>query len=165
MNKVLALSCTALLAFACTTANAQTPARNASGAPVPMQNYGAKITPDGAISTSDFAKSMQVKEKFEGKVVVPIITSCQKKGCWMDVQLPNKEVMKVKFLDYAFFVPTEGLEGKTAILNGVATKETIDVATLQHYAEDAGKTKEEIAQITEPRTEITFLADGVLIGD
>ncbi|MBP7515759.1 MAG: DUF4920 domain-containing protein, partial [Flavobacteriales bacterium] len=96
---------------------------------------------------------------------VPIITSCQKKGCWMDVQLPNNEVMKVKFLDYAFFVPTEGLEGKTAILNGVATKETIDVATLQHYAEDAGKTKEEIAQITEPRTEITFLADGVLIGD
>jgi hypothetical protein len=165
MNKVLLFSCAAAMAFACTTANAQTPARNAAGGPVPMVSYGAEITPDGAISTSDFAKSMQVKDKFEGKVIVPIITSCQKKGCWMDVQLPNKEVMKVRFADYGFFVPTEGLEGKTAILKGIATKEIIDVATLRHYAEDAGKSKEEIAEITQPRTEITFLADGVLIGD
>jgi len=167
MNKVLLISCAALVAFATAThdANAQTPARNASGAPVPMQSYGAKITPDGAMSSADLAKNMQVSDKYEAKVACEIITSCQKKGCWMDVQLPNNEVMKVKFVDYAFFVPTEGLEGKTAILKGVATKETIDVATLRHYAEDAGKNAEEIAKITEPRHEITFLADGVLIGD
>jgi len=37
------------------------------------------------------------------------------------------------------------------------------VATLRHYAEDAGKSKEEIEKITEPETNLMFLADGVLI--
>jgi hypothetical protein len=37
------------------------------------------------------------------------------------------------------------------------------VAELQHYAEDAGKSKEEIAKINSPKTELTFVADGVLV--
>lgn len=145
--------------------NQVNPARNASGAPVEMKSYGAAITPDGAISTMDLMKLMSTQEKVEAKVACEVITSCVKKGCWMDVKLSNNEVMKVRFVDYGFFVPTEGLEGKSAILQGTATKETFDVATLRHYAEDAGKSKEEIEKITEPRHEITFLAEGVLIGD
>ena len=39
------------------------------------------------------------------------------------------------------------------------------MATQRHYAEDAGKSKEEIEKITEPKIAYTFLADGVLIGD
>jgi hypothetical protein len=39
------------------------------------------------------------------------------------------------------------------------------VATLRHYAQDAGKSKEEIDKITEPKHMLTFLADGVLITD
>jgi hypothetical protein len=37
------------------------------------------------------------------------------------------------------------------------------VETLRHYAEDEGKSKEEIAAITEPVTEYTFEAVGVII--
>ena len=33
----------------------------------------------------------------------------------------------------------------------------------QHYASDAGKSKEEIEKITEPSRELTFEASGVLI--
>jgi hypothetical protein len=40
---------------------------------------------------------------------------------------------------------------------------TTSVAELQHYAEDAGKSKEEIAKITEPKLELTFVADGVIV--
>ena len=71
--------------------------------------------------------------------------------------------MMVRFKDYGFFVPTKGLEGRRAVMQGYASKETTDVATLRHYAEDAGKSKEEIAKITEPETSLMFLADGVLI--
>jgi hypothetical protein len=42
-------------------------------------------------------------------------------------------------------------------------KEELDVATLRHYAHDAGKSKEEIEKITEPQTSWTFEAVGVLI--
>jgi hypothetical protein len=48
-------------------------------------------------------------------------------------------------------------------MKGWATKETVDVATLRHYAEDAGKSKEEIAKITEAETNLMFLAEGVQI--
>jgi hypothetical protein len=81
----------------------------------------------------------------------------------MTVKMPDGGNMMVRFLDYGFFVPTEGLEGKKAVMKGMASKETVDVATLRHYAEDAGKSKEEIAKITEPETNLMFLADGVLI--
>jgi hypothetical protein len=81
----------------------------------------------------------------------------------MDVKMPDGGMMKVRFRDYGFFVPTQGLEGKQAILQGSGMKEELDVATLRHYAHDAGKSKEEIEKITEPQTSWTFEAVGVLI--
>ncbi|MCB9169260.1 MAG: DUF4920 domain-containing protein [Flavobacteriales bacterium] len=161
-TKTLIMACAALLA---TTAFAQTPARNASGAPLPMKSYGAEIIPDGAISIVQFMKMMDGKDSLQTKLACEVITSCTKKGCWMDVQLPEGKVMKVRFKDYGFFVPTHGLEGKTAVLQGTAYREMIDVATLKHYAQDAGKSEAEIAEINGPEQSITFTADGVLIGD
>ena len=35
----------------------------------------------------------------------------------------------------------------------------------KHYAEDAGKSEEEIAAINEPEYDINFIADGVIIKD
>ena len=81
----------------------------------------------------------------------------------MDVKMPDGSPMKVKFKDYGFFVPKKGLEGKRAVLQGYATRETLTVEMQRHYAEDAGKSKEEIARITEPKYTMFFLADGVLI--
>ena len=53
--------------------------------------------------------------------------------------------------------------GNTAILRGRAYKEETSVDELKHFAEDAGKSAEEIAAITEPVTELKFMADGVII--
>jgi hypothetical protein len=128
-----------------------------------VKSYGQAITADGAISTADLLKAMSTTDSLATKVECEIITSCIKKGCWMTVKMPDGGNMMVRFLDYGFFVPTEGLEGKKAVMKGMASKETVDVATLRHYAEDAGKSKEEIAKITEPETNLMFLADGVLI--
>lgn len=157
MNKPLFLALSALLTFACSTASTDALAQ------ANVKGYGDTITPDGAISTADFMQAMSKTDSIATKLECEIITSCTKKGCWMDVQLPDGDVMKVRFRDYGFFVPTKGLEGKHAVLQGYATKETTDVPTLRHYAEDAGKSKEEIAKITEPETSLMFLADGVLI--
>jgi len=163
MNKPLVLAFSALLTFACNTASTDVSAQEGTSPSSKSKGYGAAITPDGAISTVEFAKIMATTDSLATKLECEIITSCTKKGCWMDVRMPDGGVMKVKFLDYGFFVPTKGLEGKQAVLQGYATKETTDVPTLRHYAEDAGKSKEEIAKITEPETSLMFLADGVLI--
>lgn len=83
----------------------------------------------------------------------------------MDVKLPDGSGMKVRFVDYGFFVPTEGLEGRTAILQGRASKEVITEAMRRHYAHDAGKSKEECEAIKGDVNELSFLAEGVLIKD
>ena len=80
----------------------------------------------------------------------------------MDVDLENGSSMKVRFKDYEFFVP-KNADGKVCVIEGRAKMETIDVATLKHYAEDAGKSEKEIAAITEPEKGFSFLANGVII--
>jgi len=157
LRNLLILSVGALIA---TTSVAQ----NTGQVIVPgYKSYGAAITPDGAVTLDQFMKGTTDKAETAGKVSCEVITSCTKKGCWMDVKMPGGDVMKVRFKDYGFFVPTHGLEGKQAILVGTATKEVLDVATLRHYAHDAGKSKEEIEKITEAETNWTFEAVGVLI--
>ena len=62
-----------------------------------------------------------------------------------------------------FFVPKEGMGGNQAIIEGVVKRTITDVETQKHYAEDAGKSVEEIAGITAPKEELTFEASGVII--
>ena len=98
------------------------------------------------------------KVKIEGE----ILSSCPMKGCWMKISV-EKDTVLVRFKDYGFFVPKNGIEGKSTIINGKLSVDTLSVAQLQHYAEDAGKSKEEIALISKPEITISFLADGVVI--
>ena len=109
-------------------------------------------------SEKDTFLNSSSKIKLEGE----ILSSCPMKGCWMKISV-EKDTVLVRFKDYGFFVPKNGIEGKRTIINGNISVDTLSVAQLQHYAEDAGKSKEEIALITKPEITISFLADGVLI--
>lgn len=92
-----------------------------------------------------------------------ITQTCAKKGCWMDVKMAQGDTMMVRFKDYGFFVPKEGVEDLRTVMRGTAKMDTISVDLLRHYAEDAGETEDKIMQITEPRFVLEFIADGVLI--
>lgn len=130
-----------------------------------VQSYGAAIKSENAISVTELSDKLSSEDELEVKVEGVINASCAAKGCWMTMQLANGEEMRVTFKDYGFFVPTKGLNGKKAIVEGIAKREVTSVVTLKHYAEDAGKTEEEISEITEPIQEVTFVANGVLIFD
>ena len=75
----------------------------------------------------------------------------------------DNDTLMVRFKDYGFFVPKEGVDGKHVIVNGEAFYDTLTVDLLRHYAEDAGKTEEEIMTITEPEYVLSFTANGVII--
>ena len=64
--------------------------------------------------------------------------------------------------DYSFFVPT-ALENKEVLIQGKAELKIVSVAELQHLAEDANKTQEEINAITEPQKTISILANGIQV--
>ncbi|TAH17737.1 MAG: DUF4920 domain-containing protein [Cytophagales bacterium] len=124
--------------------------------------FGEKITEKGAIEASKLSAKMKDKKSMETKVIGTVIEVCKKKGCWMTLDIGNKQTMRVTFKDYAFFVPKD-CNGKQIIVEGVAQKEITDVAALKHYAEDAGQSKEEIAKINKPKEEYTFEAKGVIL--
>jgi hypothetical protein len=87
---------------------------------------------------------------------------CSKKGCWMTFKINETERAFVKMKDYGFFVPMD-LVGKTVVLDGHAFTKTTSVAELKHYAEDAKKSQKDIDAITEPKSEVRFMADGILV--
>ena len=124
--------------------------------------FGKKIDDKKAIEASVLPAKMGKEEAMNAKVTGTVESVCQVKGCWMKVKMDNGETMRVMFKDYAFFVPKD-IAGKTVVFEGEAQKKVVPVDHLQHYAKDAGKSNEEIAKITEPKEELTFIADGVLV--
>ncbi|WP_438709973.1 DUF4920 domain-containing protein [Aquimarina muelleri] len=87
---------------------------------------------------------------------------CKAKGCWMRVTLDKDTETMVKFKDYGFFVPKD-IENDTVVIQGKAFVSEVSVEEQRHFASDAGKTEEEIANITVPKKTYSFIANGVLI--
>ena len=127
-----------------------------------LQFFGDSITEAGAIPANQLIAALKGKDSLQVKITGVIDEVCQKKGCWMNVVLGDGQSMKIRFKDYGFFVPKDAM-GKTAIFEGYAYNDTIPVNELKHYAEDAGKSKEEIEKITQPEISISFEANGVII--
>jgi hypothetical protein len=125
-------------------------------------SYGAHFVPENPVPASALTSKLDGKESIDLQTTGTVKEVCQAKGCWIKVDAGNGQEMLVKFKDYAFFLPKD-IVGKQVILNGKAFQKTIPVAQLQHYAEDAGKSKEEIAKITQPQASLQFEADGVLL--
>jgi len=124
--------------------------------------YGAKTTADGAIPASSIAEKMKGHDSLEVKIIGKATDVCQKKGCWLQVDIGEGKTMRVRFKDYAFFVPKD-ISGKTVVLDGYARNSITSVAQLRHYAQDAGKSKAEIEKITEPEVDVNFEARGVIV--
>lgn len=153
MKKLIVLGCSLFMAL---ISLAQTPTDAEKGV-----TYGAGTTADGAVSVNDMEAKMK-DGKFTGKATGKVVSVCQEKGCWMKVEKANGETVMVKFKDYGFFMP-KNIVGKEVVLDGEASVKETSVKQLKHYAEDAGKSKEEIAKIKEPKKELIFVAKGVLV--
>ncbi len=106
--------------------------------------------------------NMEVDDTLQVTFTSKVNSVCKKKGCWMRLELPDGQESLVRFKDYGFFVPKD-IENQTAIVHGKAYVKKTPVEELKHYAEDAGKSEEEIAAITEPELTYSFEADGVYL--
>jgi hypothetical protein len=124
--------------------------------------FGEEFTPEDVTPYEDLAMKMTNDGEIAATVRGEVSGVCQAKGCWMTITQANGEEMMVKFKDYGFFMPKD-IAGREVIMHGKASYQTTPVDELRHYAEDAGKTQEEIEAITEPKRELSFLADGVIL--
>ena len=126
--------------------------------------FGEKVTAKDAVTYDAMLEKMSKAGKIDNvKVTGTVEAVCKAKGCWMNISSDKgAPSMFVKFKDYGFFMPKD-LAGKKVVMVGNAFKETTTVDELRHFAEDAGKSKEDIAKITQPKEDIKFMATGVLI--
>lgn len=128
------------------------------------QNIGAAIESPKPIELSDLLKKLETQDTVKTQLKASVESVCKVKGCWMNLVPTDGTVDQsifVKFKDYAFFMPLD-LTGNV-IVDGIAYREVTTVDELKHYAEDEGKSAEEIAAITEPEEELKFMADGVIL--
>ena len=131
---------------------------------VEYATFGEEFKANGAISAAELAEKyngLKAGDTLLTKATAKINEVCSTKGCWMRLDLENDEEVMVRFKDYGFFMPLNATG--EVIINGKAFITEISVNELKHYAEDAGKSEEEIAAITKPEVTLAFEADGVLL--
>jgi hypothetical protein len=127
--------------------------------------FGIKFENLSPMLVADVANQVKEGKEFNGVMEGKIVDVCQKAGCWANLELPDGKTMKVKFRDakgeeYGIDINSVG---KTIDVHGVGYMDTISVAMLKHYAEDAKASKEELDAITEPKISAVFKADGAIL--
>lgn len=126
--------------------------------------FGDVISETDALSKEEMAalfERLQPGDTIDVKFKSTVNQVCQSKGCWMKLDLGEKETM-VKFKDYGFFMP-KNIAGEEVILEGKAYIEEMSVEEQRHYAEDENLPAEEIAKIVQPKKTLSFEAKGVLL--
>ena len=148
--------------FALTSCKKETISTNSSS---DYAIFGDSISADKAISSEDMLvqyDKLKPGDTLNVKFKSNIKNVCQKKGCWMTIELPSGKEAFVKFKDYAFFVP-KNAQKVEVIVNGKAFVSIESGEELKHYAKDEGKSQAAIDSIVAPKTNYSFMADGVLI--
>ncbi len=126
--------------------------------------FGEKISDTKSLSTDELiAQVAKATPESDVKITGKVVEVCQNEGCWFRLKTADGSMM-VRIKDHAFLVPVS-LVGRTVEVEGSAKVKEVSVAMLQHYAEDAGKSKAEIEAITKPSKETVVQAKSLVIAD
>ena len=113
------------------------------------------------ISINDLEKKM-TDNKFDGKIQGKVVEVCQAMGCWAKLKKDDGTTVMIKVKDHEFAMPMDMI-GRTVVVEGKAELKETSVAMLKHYAEDGGKSKEEVDKIKEPKKEVIIAIKGVKV--
>ena len=166
MNKIVIVMLLSFVIVACNSAKKDTNKDNKIVENTTYSSFGDTVSALDYLSSNDALsnyKTLKLGDTINLKFNANIKEVCSKKGCWMTLPAGNDdETIMVRFKDYGFFMPLDAA-GKEVIVAGKAFVKEVSVVDLKHYAEDAGKSSDEIANITEPAMEFAFEANGVLL--
>lgn len=171
MKNILWIVLIAMIGFACENegANKEGTVENTTETEVieKSNTFGEEFTQKDPMSATSLLELMGEADTLSGiQMIGKVKEVCQAKGCWMSIE-PEAEGIDpifVTFKDYGFFMPKD-IAGAEVLMEGFAYKSVTTVDELRHYAEDAGKSEEEIMAITAPKEEIKFEATGVVLKD
>ena len=125
--------------------------------------YG-KVSEEKAPVSVDDLEAKLVDNAFAGLIKGKVVEVCKAEGCWLRLQKADGSSMMVRAKDHGFVMP-ENIVGKTVLVEGTAAVKETSEEMRKHFAEDGGKTKEEIAKIKGPEKSVEFTAKGVKVLD
>ena len=135
----------------------RTPPDQAAGT---TAHYGWAFTTAGPAMPISTAIEACVPSGKVCRIAAKVSGVCQNKGCWMTLTAPElKQEVRVKFKDYAFFMPKYAMGGKVDI-EGVLTEREMSQDEAQHYADDAAKAGEAPRKVTGPVKAYQIMATG-----
>ena len=168
MKKLIVLFSIFTLLFACKSENKESKVPDTTEIKSKLDesysSFGEKISDKNLLSKKEIIetyKNLKVGDTAIVKFAAKVNDVCQSKGCWMRLDIGGQEAM-VKFKNYGFFMP-KNIADKEVIIHGKAFIAEVSIEEQRHYAEDAGKSEEEIAVIIEVEKTLSFEADGVLL--
>jgi len=123
--------------------------------------YG-EVKDKGEMVSIDKLESSLKENKYNGKVTGKVVEVCQAMGCWVKLQKTDGSTILVKAKDHGFTMPKD-IVGKNVIVEGEANATEISEKMRKHYAQDAGKSKDEIEKIKGSSKELTISANGVKV--
>ncbi len=129
-----------------------------------LKQYGPiSVESSKAISLDDMVKQFnQDPQQDTFTFYAPIVNVCQSAGCWVNVKKTNGDLLRIRFKDH-FGIPPKTEIGELAYFHGKVYYDTISVKLQKHFLEDGNAPQSEIDKIVDPKIELNFLADGVLI--
>lgn len=125
--------------------------------------YGL-ISEEKIVVAVDNLNNKLVDNTFKGQIKGVVAEVCKTEGCWIRLKKADGTTIMVRAKDHAFLMP-ENIVGKTVLVEGSATLKEISEEMRKHYAEDAGKSKEEVTKIKGPEKSVEFAANGVKVLD
>ena len=121
-----------------------------------------EVSEKGTVVTANEVETKMVDNKYEGKIKGKVVEVCKAMGCWAKLQKDDGTTIMIKVKDHEFAMPMD-IVGKVVLAEGTAQVKETSVNMLKHYAEDAGKSKEEIDKIKEPKKEVLMTVKGVKV--
>jgi hypothetical protein len=152
MRFLTSLACVALPVFFFGVSTAGGRAAEGDGS-----SFGEPIVIERA---TPLAEVMRAPERFaEAPILLRgrLTDVCQKKGCWTILKDGDAHI-RVRFLDYGFFLPREAV-GDEALAEGRVTVRTISQKEARHYEAEASGG--DPGSIRGPQREVAFTASGV----
>jgi hypothetical protein len=103
--------------------------------------YGQVSEEKFAIAVNELNDKL-VDNTFAGQIIGRVAEVCRAEGCWIRLKKADGTTMTVRAKDHAFLMP-ENIVGKTVLIEGSASVKETSEEMRKHYAEDAGKSKDE----------------------
>lgn len=166
MRKIASILALSLIFVACknekSNEEAEVLAENSSAT---FASFGNEMSQESALTNEEAKEkfnALKPGDTLEMKFISSINSVCKMKGCWMVLELPGEDDVRVTFKDYGFFVPKDS-ENTEVVVEGKAFLNEMSVEDQQHYAKDEGKSEAEVMAITSPEISKAFIASGVLL--